>query len=91
MFGLKKQLIVWRYSKEEVYVNASHLLLSVGGTVIVESKVEEQILQLSWAEEWSKWDDFIQSPELSELSDRANAALSKSGKGKGKGKKGASE
>ena len=91
LFGRKKQLIAWGYSKEEVYVNTSHLSLSVAGTAIVKSKVVENALQLLWADEWGDWDEFTQSPEVKQLIDRANIALAKSTKGKGKGKKGSKE
>ena len=89
LFALKKQLVAWEYTKQEVRVDTDQLTLKIDGEVIVQASVKDKELELIWEPTWLAWDDLINSQELAALKAKASNALTRAGQsGKGKGKKG---
>ena len=89
LLALKRQLVEWGYSSKEVQVDADKQTLSVGGSEVVQAKVQDSSLKMVWSDgEWEKWDVLQAAPELSSIVDGANEKLSRAKDTMGKGKKG---
>ena len=91
LFGLKKVLLEWDYTKEEMHVNRDKATLSVDGTIIVKAAVTDNALVLNWDKDWESWEEFSNNAKLAALKTTAADKLTRSGAGKkakGKGKKG---
>lgn len=67
LLGLRWQLIQWGYSKQEVKVSDENLLLTVNKVPMVKAGVLDDKLQLTWEEDFGKWDTLQNSDELISL------------------------
>ena len=88
LFGLKWQLIQWKFPKAAVWVDLDSKTLFCGGeTVVSVNGFIENSLDLEFGTDWNDWPDFRESAELKGLVDNANGRAGKGVKGKGKSKK----
>ena len=95
LFALKRFLLGWEYTNREVHVDTDAHSLSVAGSVILKTTVENGKLKLIWADgEWEQWqelhstaggvNDIVKSQQ-----DKLDQSKSSAGKGKkGRGGKG---
>ena len=74
MFGLKRQMVEWGYSKSEVRVDTEKLFLTVDCDVIVKVTVRDKALVVDWPQAWSAWPDLVQRSEMAALTSRASEA-----------------
>ena len=93
LFGLKKVMLGWKYTTEEVYVDKTDHILSVGvGRTrerIVTATVADGRFMAKWATEWEAWTEYSSSAEVQALCKKATETLQRSAtKGSGRGKKG---
>ena len=93
LLGLKRMLVGkgWEFSKKAVKVEEEDMVIKVGGTRVLQAKVEDQGLAVTWlADDWKNWDDFAKSKEFADLRSKADERLTNVGeggtKGLGKGK-----
>ena len=87
LFGLKKQLVEWGFSRSEVRVDSNTGKLTVGGEEAVTAKAATGAISYQWHGAWKDWADLHNSPELKGLAEKANTSIKGSGGGaKGKGK-----
>ena len=90
LLGLRWQLNQWGFSKREVKVIDTDLVLSVCKVPVLKATVVDNKITLEWLEEtWRLWQELQTSSELRSLIDVADKKLSKTfeGQAKGKGKK----
>ena len=84
LFSLKKQLVAWDFSRQQIRVCTDRLTLEVDGTCVVSACVKDKSLILDWDPAWLAWSDFSQSAELAALKTRAADVLARSTASKGK-------
>ena len=58
LFALKKQLVEWGYSKQEVKVDRMALTLSVDGGVVATAAVKENKFSIDFDLDWALWEAF---------------------------------
>ena len=86
LIGVKTLLVSWNFSKKAIKVREEEMILSVGGTDVLQAVVEDKVLTLKWmADDWEKWSDFTDSGELAELIAKAGERLTNLGEGGTKG------
>ena len=92
LFGLKKVMLEWNYTKEELYVKKEDQTLEVAKETVVAASVVNGSFVVNWTKEWGVWAEFSLSPEVTALSSKATETLRRAAaaaaKGSGKGKKG---
>jgi hypothetical protein len=90
LYGLRKMLVSWGYSKACVKVDADTSTLKVAGQPIVKVVVNDFALTLEWEDgEWESWGSLQSSGELAAVKQAAQTKLTEAKdrstfKGKGK-------
>ena len=79
MLGLRWQLIQWgTYSKNEIKVDDTAAIMRIGRTAVVEASISQGRVKLDWSsEDWKKWRELQESPELHKLVTTANERMAK--------------
>ena len=78
LYGMKKMLIGWGYSKGCVKVDPESSTLFVAERAIVKATISDFTLSLRWADgEWESWEDLQSSSELAAVKDTAKSKLDK--------------
>ena len=95
LFGLKKMLVKWGYTKKDIYVDEELRTLEICKTPVLEASAKEGSLNLDWiVKDFEAWDELHNDSEFMELRKKFNDMLSSaneaSKKGAGKGTKGGS-
>ncbi|CAK0907457.1 unnamed protein product [Prorocentrum cordatum] len=86
LVGVKKLLVSWNFSKKAIKVDEEEMVMSVGGTDVLQAVVEHNVLTMKWlASDWEKWSDFTDAGELAELIAKAGERLTNFGEGGAKG------
>ena len=78
LLSLWWQLTQWGCAMQEIKVSDEDLSMMVNSLPVVKAVVDGNTLQLTWFEDFGKWDELMRSPELSSLIASANEMLSKS-------------
>lgn len=86
LFRLRWQLGQWGFTKQEMVVDEEYSKLSIANKVIVKVETAGTNLQVHWADEWARWQDFQDSMELQDICEKSRVLLNKVGKGGGKSK-----
>ena len=91
LFAFKRLLADWGFSKRCVWVDREKCVLSVAGTEVMRTSVENYVLKIQWCDgEWGEWSDLQLAPEFLTMTSTAQQRLDKvkgfkGEKGKGKG------
>jgi hypothetical protein len=86
LLGLRWQLGQWGFVKREMVIDENYDTLSIEGKVIVKIVISQHDLDIQWADEWARWQEFQECQELVEIGRKSKAVLEKRGKGGGKSK-----
>ena len=91
LFGLKKLLVSWEYSKRKIRIGEDAMLLSFCEMPVISVCCKASKLELDWqSEEWKRWEELHNDPAFKRLlaacSSILERAADKAGKGEGKGK-----
>ena len=90
LLAIKRLLVSpeWGYAKREVNVDTEKCVLSVGGSDVVQSKVENSDLKLIWSDgSWETWEELQQDEDFMKIQRDIKEKLARS-KSNNKGKKG---
>ena len=89
MFGLKKQLSEWGFSKKDVRIIEDENIMKVAGEVVLKTTVVNNELILQWFGTWMEWAELHDSAELKALKEKYESGMKgiggKGSAGKGKG------
>ena len=91
LLGLRRQLIIWGFSRRAIRVKDDSLSMTIEGKPILTATTCSDQVTLDWQDHtWKEWKELQDSAELKLLLDRANeklkTAASIRAKGEGKGK-----
>ena len=89
LFGLKKLLVEWQFSKGSVYVDTGNFTLLVEDVLVLKVSVQNFKVSMEWMDErWRTWPDLHDNHEFQVLveSTEENLAAAQVRKSKGKGK-----
>ena len=84
LFGIRRLLSQWGYSKACINVDTESSTIQVAGTTVAKVVAKHSQLKVEWLDkEWAAWPALQTAPEFSELTTKAQDNLA-SAKGKGK-------
>ena len=88
MFGLKKQLSDWGFSKKDIRIVEDEGVMKVAGETVLKTSVVKNELILQWYGTWTEWAELHDSDELKVLKEKFESGMkgtgSKGSPGKGK-------
>ena len=88
MFGLKKQLFEWGFSKKDIRIIEDEGVMKVAGETVLKTTIMNNELILQWFGTWTEWVDLHDSDELKVLKEKYESDMkgtgSKGSPGKGK-------
>ena len=91
LYSMKKMLVSWNFNALAIKYDIHKGVLAVGGREIVKVRVQDFSLKFEWCDgEWQTWEELQESPEMTDIANKAHTRLEKAkakafNKGKGKG------
>ena len=88
LLGLKRVLVSWRFSKQQINANVDMKHLTNEAKIIVHIAEKDGQLEPEWATAWQQWQEFMVDKEVRSLAEKFHELMARSTKDTGKGKVG---